>query len=58
MSTIIFWNCRGLGSPEAVRSLTDLVRTISLDIVFLCETKRWSSEMCFIRSKLNLEHGE
>lgn len=45
MSKLLFWNCRGLGSPEAVRALSDLIRDKSPDIVFLCEAKRWATEM-------------
>lgn len=57
MSTILSWNCQGLGSPEAVRSVVDLVRYYSPDILFLCETKRQESEMCLIKEKLNMDHG-
>lgn len=57
MSTILFWNCRCLGSPEAVRSLSDLIRNQSPDIVFLSETKRWASEMRLIQRKLSFAHG-
>ena len=57
MSTFLFRNCRGLGSPEAVRSLMDLIRVHSPDIIFLSETKRWSSEMSKIRGQLNFDHG-
>lgn len=45
LSRILFWNCRGLGSPKAIRSLTDLVRQHFTNIIFLCATKRWESKM-------------
>lgn len=55
MKIFLCWNCSELGSPEAVLSLTDLIHT--LDIVFLCETKQWASEMTKIREKLHFDHG-
>ena len=35
----ITWNCRGLGNPETVRELQDLVKMEGPTLVFLCETK-------------------
>jgi hypothetical protein len=35
----IWWNCRGLGNPETVRELHDLVRLEAPAVVFLSETK-------------------
>ena len=57
MCRLLFWNCRGLGSPEVVRSLTDLVRQNSPYIIFLCETDIWESEMRKIQRRLNFDHG-
>lgn len=57
MISILSWNCRGLGSPEAVRSLTDLVRNLSPDIIFLCETKRSKGEIGRILRKLKTDKG-
>lgn len=57
MSHILCWNCRGLGSPEAIRSLRNLIRQNSPNIIFLCETKRWGVEMEKVRRKLSLDHG-
>ncbi|CAM8956535.1 unnamed protein product [Rhodiola kirilowii] len=45
--TILVWNCRGIGSPRAVRCLRDLVTTHRPHIVGLLETKanarRWET---------------
>lgn len=57
MSSILSWNCRGLGNPEAVQSLADLVHNHSPDIVFLCKTKRSDTEMGRILPKLNVDKG-
>ena len=57
MSNLLFCNCRGLGSLEAVHSLSDLIHLYSPDIIFLNETKSWSSEMTKIQCKLNFAHG-
>ncbi|KAM0826239.1 hypothetical protein ACQ4PT_069012 [Festuca glaucescens] len=37
--TCISWNCRGLGNPETVHELHDLVRLEGPAVVFLIETK-------------------
>lgn len=58
MSSLLFWNYRGLGTLEAVRSLADLVRSQSPDILFLCETKRWDSEMWRVQQRLCFEMGD
>lgn len=58
MNSLLSWNCRGLGSSAAVLSLGDLVRNQSPDIIFLCETKSWNSEMCRIQQRLQFEKGD
>lgn len=35
---LLSWNCRGLGSPRAVRLLGDLFKSHHPDFVFLSET--------------------
>ena len=57
MSKLIFWNCRVLGSPEAILSLADLIRQYPPDVIFLCETKSWDSEMDCIKRKLIMDCG-
>ncbi|XP_057440767.1 uncharacterized protein LOC130732797 [Lotus japonicus] len=42
---IISWNCRGLENLEAVRALRKLIHLEAPDIVFLMETKLYTSEM-------------
>ena len=42
---IISWNCRGLGNPDAVRSLHMLVKTQRPEVLFLMETKLETSSM-------------
>ena len=37
--SLLAWNCRGLGSVPAVRSLTDVVKVTDPVLVFLSETK-------------------
>jgi len=36
---VLSWNCRGLGNPQAVRSLCRMVKTKKPNLVFLTETK-------------------
>jgi hypothetical protein len=36
---LLAWNCRGLSRPSAIRSLRGKIRTHSLDVLFLSETK-------------------
>ncbi|XP_074267317.1 uncharacterized protein LOC141590643 [Silene latifolia] len=45
-------NCRGLGNPDAVGGLRNLIRRKAPALVFLCETKLSSSEMRRITSSL------
>lgn len=35
---LLSWNCRGLGSPRAVRLFGDLLKSHNPDFVFLSET--------------------
>lgn len=50
--TIIVWNCWGLGSSLAVRTLTDKVRTKDPMLVFLVKMKTRENRMNGIRNKL------
>lgn len=37
--TTLAWNCRGLGDPQSVQALKDLVRAEYPMLVFVAETK-------------------
>lgn len=52
----IAWNCRELGTPEAVDSLCDLVSQESHALIFLSKTKMFSHEMRRIKHKLHFKH--
>ncbi|XP_030959237.1 uncharacterized protein LOC115981210 [Quercus lobata] len=54
---VIAWNCRGLGSSLAVRTLTDEVRTKKPLLVFLSETKAGMSRIKGIQNKLDYTQG-
>ena len=51
------WNCRGLGNPQAVRALRDLVQRRCPKLVFLMETKTRMSKMRRIMVKVGLLNG-
>ena len=36
--SLLCWNCRGLGNPQTVQELDDLIRAQDLAIVFIAET--------------------
>ena len=43
--SVLYFNCRGLGATQAVADLRGLLRRLALNLVFLLETKRSTSEM-------------
>ena len=51
--SFLAWNCRGLGSAPAVRSLTDEVKDTDPVLVFLSETKANQNRIRGIQRKLN-----
>nr|POE93748.1 hypothetical protein CFP56_30518 [Quercus suber] len=51
------WNCRGMGSTLAVRTLTDEVSTHEPLLVFLAETKAREKRIRGIQAKLNYTQG-
>jgi hypothetical protein len=53
---ILSWNCRGLGSPQAVRALLRLTRIENPQIVFLMETRLKVNEVEGVRSKLGFKN--
>ena len=55
--TILAWNCRGMGSALAVRTLADEVSSKDPLLVFLSETKTGESRMKGIRNKVDYMQG-
>ncbi|XP_030970964.1 uncharacterized protein LOC115991409 [Quercus lobata] len=54
---VIAWNCRGLGSSLAIRTLTDEVRMKKPLLVFLSKTKASMSRIKGIQNKLEYTQG-
>ena len=54
---ILSWNCRGLGSSLAVRTLTDKVKARDPLLVFLAETKAGESRLKGVRNKIGYTQG-
>jgi hypothetical protein len=52
---IISWNCRGLGNPQIVRDLCQMVKEKRPSVLFLMETKCRQHKMEGIRVKLGFE---
>ena len=52
MMHILSWNCRGLGSPEAVNALRRIVVNEDPQVVFLQETKLHQHELERVKMKL------
>jgi len=52
---VLSWNCRGLGHPDAVPSLRDLIRHHKPDIIFLCETLCHANKIEEIRQSVGYE---
>ncbi|XP_023886945.1 uncharacterized protein LOC111999058 [Quercus suber] len=55
--SLLAWNCRGLGSSLAVRTLADEVRTKDPLLVFLSETKAETNWIKGIQSKIEYTQG-
>ena len=54
---VIAWNCRGLGSSLAVRTLTNEVRTKKPLLIFLSKMKAGTSRIKGIQNKLDYTQG-
>ena len=52
----ISWNYRGLGNPQRVRELSDLVRAKDPNLVFLLETKKKKSYVERLMCKLKFDN--
>ena len=50
------WNCRGLGIPQRVRELSDLVRAKGPKLLFLMETKKKNSYLEKVRCCLKFDN--
>ena len=55
--TILSWNCRGLGSSLAVRTLIDEVKARDPLLVFLAKTKVGESKLKGVRNKMAYTQG-
>ena len=55
MMQILSWNCRGLGSPEAVNALRRIVINEDPQLVFLQETKLHQHELERVKVKLRYD---
>ena len=55
--SILAWNCRGLGTSPAVRTLTDEVKKKNPMLVFLVETKAGTKRMKGFQNKLGFTQG-
>ncbi|XP_043815337.1 uncharacterized protein LOC122724442 [Manihot esculenta] len=53
---IICWNCRGVGNPQAVNAMVDIVQYYKPSILFLMETKANGVRMEQIKSLLRFSH--
>ena len=51
----ISWNCRGLGNPETVRELHDLVKREVPTLVFVSETKIEGRRVSDLTTRLGFE---
>ena len=55
--SVLSWNCRGLGSPLAIRTLTKEVKGKNPMVVFLVETKVTTDKMKGFQHKLGFTQG-
>ena len=51
------WNCRGMGNPQSVRALRNLVQQWNPNIVFLMETKIGVNRMEKVKEIIGLANG-
>ena len=55
--SVLAWNCQGLGTPPAIRTLTEEVKKQNLVVVFLVEMKANTDRMKGFQQKLGLTQG-
>ena len=53
----ISWNCRGLGNPQSIRALHNMVQRWNPKVVFLIVTKAKTRRMEGIKNKIGLANG-
>ena len=53
----VCWNCRGLGNPQVIRLLCNLLQREGPSLVFLIETKLFSSEMERVKYRTRFNNG-
>ena len=51
----LVWNCQGAGSPLTIFQLKEACNLLSLNMVFLCETKNKQQFMEKVRKQLRFE---
>ena len=54
---MLAWNCRGLGTPPAIRTLTKEVKKQNPVVVFLVKTKANTDRMKGFQQKLGFTQG-
>jgi hypothetical protein len=54
--SLLSWNCRGLGNPQTVLDLRQMVREKKPKAVFLMETKTRHKRIEFLKMKLGMEN--
>lgn len=52
---VLCWNCQGSGNPGTVNALKGLVALNHPTILFLCETRRLTSEVDWLRREIGFE---
>ena len=55
--SVLAWNCWGLGTPPAIRTLTEEVRKLNPVVVFLAETKANTDRMKGFQQKIGFTQG-
>ena len=55
--SVLAWNCRGLGTPPAICTLTEEVKKQNPVVVFLAETKANTERMKGFQQKIGLTQG-
>ena len=55
--SVLAWNCRGVGTPPAIRTLTEEVKNQNPVVVFLSETKANTERMKGFQQKIGLTQG-